>query len=205
MSQFGGGTGDTFYDIGGTGTTIAPGFRQTSLGNADLKWEENKSTNVGVDLDFLEGRGNFTADLYRRTTDNLLFDPPNPATAGLAAPAIVNIGKMKNSGIDFAFSYRGTLGEATVWSMTFTGSHYKNYIVQIDGSHDFFYGPIATRFGNQIINQVGSPSARSTGWWRTATSGMRPTRMPICQWEAVGPTPLPARMEPPRAASGSKM
>ena len=157
VSQFGGGTGDTFYDIGGTGTTIVPGFRQTALGNADLKWEENKSVNVGVDLDFLEGRGNFTADLYRRTTDNLLFDPPNPATAGLAAPAIVNIGKIKNTGIDFAFSYRGTLGEATVWSMTFTGSHYKNYIVQIDGSHDFFYGPIATRFGNQIINQVGSP------------------------------------------------
>ena len=35
MSQFGGGTGDTFYDIGGTGTTIVPGFRQTALGNAD--------------------------------------------------------------------------------------------------------------------------------------------------------------------------
>jgi TonB-linked SusC/RagA family outer membrane protein len=157
VSQFGGGTGDTFYDIGGTGTTIVPGFRQTSLGNADLKWEENKSLNVGVDLDFLEGKGNFTVDVYRRNTDNLLFDPPNPATAGLAAPAIVNIGKMKNTGIDFALSYRGTLGEATVWSATLTGSHYKNSIVQIDGSHDFFYGPIATRFGNQIINQVGFP------------------------------------------------
>ena len=34
--------------------TVAAGFRQTSLGNKDLKWEENKSTNVGADLALFE-------------------------------------------------------------------------------------------------------------------------------------------------------
>src|SRR5204863_294169 len=83
-------------------------FRQVKLGNEDLKWEENTSTNVGLDLEFLRGRANFTLDVYQRSTDNLLFDPPNPATGGLTAPAIVNIGKMQNRGIDFALGYSGT-------------------------------------------------------------------------------------------------
>src|SRR5438132_1361486 len=86
ISQFGGDRGDTFYDIGGTSvTTLRPGFKQTAIGNVDLKWEEQRSTNVGLDLEFLEGRGTFSADVfrrytsalnvYRRNTNNLLFDP----------------------------------------------------------------------------------------------------------------------------------
>ena len=98
VAKFGGGTGDTFYDIGGSQTSIQPGFRQIALGNPNIKWEENKSTNVGVDLEFLHGRGNLTVDVYNRVTDNMLFDPRPPATAGAADPAVQNVGKMSNKG-----------------------------------------------------------------------------------------------------------
>ena len=156
VSQYGGGRGDTFYAIGG-GNTISAGYRQTSLGNTALKWEENKSVNVGFDLGLFEGRGSLVVDLYERNTDNLLFDPPVPATAGIAAPPVVNIGQMRNRGIDFSFGYNGTVGDRTAWNFTFNGSHYKNEIVRIDGVQDFFFGPVTTRYGNQVINQVGSP------------------------------------------------
>ncbi len=159
VAQFGGDRGDTFYDISGSGSSVVPGFRQVKLGNEDLKWEENTSTNVGLDLEFLRGRANFTLDVYQRSTDNLLFDPPNPATGGLTAPAIVNIGKMQNRGIDFALGYSGTIGAGKSWNVSFNGSHYKNKIVRIDGSHDFFFGPVTTRYAaqGQVINQVGYP------------------------------------------------
>jgi TonB-linked SusC/RagA family outer membrane protein len=157
VSQLGGDRGDTFYDIGGTGTSIRPGYKVTAIGNADLKWEENRSVNVGLDLEFLDGRGTFTADVYQRNTNNLLFDPRTPATAGSAAPPIVNIGKMRNKGIDFSLGYRGTLGGSTAWSVSLNGSHYKNEIVQIDGVSQFFYGPISVREQNPVINQVGYP------------------------------------------------
>jgi TonB-linked SusC/RagA family outer membrane protein len=156
VSQFGGDRGETFYDIGG-GNTITPGYRQTALGNANLKWEENKSVNVGVDATFLDGRATLITDIYSRTTSNLLFDPPLPGTAGIASPPIINIGKMKNTGIDVSLGYRGTIGAGTLWSATLNGSHYKNEIVSIDGVTQFFFGPISTRYGNQVINQVGSP------------------------------------------------
>jgi TonB-linked SusC/RagA family outer membrane protein len=156
VSQFGGSLGDTFYDIAGGGSSVQPGFKQTRLGNTGLKWEENKSWNLGADISAFQGKGNLAFDYYERTTSNLLFDPPNPATAGTASPAIANIGSMRNAGVDFSISYQGTLGEQTLYSVTFNGSHYINRILSIDGSHTFFYGPISTRYGNQVINQVGN-------------------------------------------------
>src|SRR5205823_3815764 len=50
VSQYGGDRGNTYYDINGSNTSIVAGFRQTSLGNPDLKWEENRSINVGSDM-----------------------------------------------------------------------------------------------------------------------------------------------------------
>jgi len=35
FSQFGGGRGDTFYDIGGTGSSVVPGFKVTAIGNTN--------------------------------------------------------------------------------------------------------------------------------------------------------------------------
>ena len=159
VSQFGGSRGDTYYDIGGTNNTVTAGFRETSLGNKDLKWEENRSTNFGLDLALWDRKIDVVIDVYQRETNNLLFDPPIPATAGIAAPPIVNVGKMQNRGVDFSIGHR-----ANNWSVNFNGTHYRNKIVQIDGVQDFFYGPIATRFGNQIINKVGNPIGSFYGY-----------------------------------------
>jgi len=160
VSTFGGDRGDTFYDISGSNTSIDPGFRQNALGNPNLKWEENKSTNVGTDLSLFEGKLNVVLDVYRRTTDNLLFDPRTPATAGIASPPIVNIGKMRNSGYDFSVGHTGSW-----WNATFNGSHYKNTILSIDGVQTSFFGPGATRIGGDItINQVGQPIGAFYGY-----------------------------------------
>jgi TonB-linked SusC/RagA family outer membrane protein len=159
VSQFGGARGSTYYDVTGSGTGVQAGFRQVSLGNPNLKWEENRSQNVGADMSLFNGLLSVVLDVYRRNTDNLLFDPQLPATAGLAAPPIVNVGKMRNTGFDFSVGHT-----ASWWNVTFNGSHYKNEIVSINGVQNFFYGPISTRFGNQVINQVGSPIGSFYGY-----------------------------------------
>jgi TonB-linked SusC/RagA family outer membrane protein len=158
VDHFGGAVGSSFYDISGT-NSVNQGFIRTAIGNPDLKWEENKSTNVGLDLELMEGRASVVVDVYQRDSDNLLFNPPLPATAGLAAAPIVNIGQMRNRGIDFAIGYRGLLGTGVGWSVDFSGAHYRNRIVRIDGEREFFFGPITTRTATQgvTINQVGAP------------------------------------------------
>jgi TonB-linked SusC/RagA family outer membrane protein len=152
ISSFGGDRGDTFYDITGSNQSIVSGFRQAAQGNPDLKWEENRSSNIGTDMVLLNGMFNVVFDVYTRRTNNLLFDPRTPATAGIAAPPIVNIGKMENKGFDFAIGHT-----ASWWNIAFNGSHYKNKIVSIDGVQNYFYGPDLTRFHQIVINQVGQP------------------------------------------------
>ena len=158
VSQLGGDRGDTFYDIGGgSKTNITPGFKITKIGNSNLKWEENRSVNVGADFEFNQGKGSFSVDVYNRKSNNLLFDPATPATAGSAAPPIVNIGKMTNKGYDLSLGYKGVIGGSTFWSATINGAHYRNKIVQIDGVAQSFFPANIIRDQNPIINQVGQP------------------------------------------------
>src|SRR5690606_7416043 len=129
---------------------------QTSIGNPDLKWEENRTLNVGLDLE-LFGRTTFELDVYERNSDNLLFNPPLPATAGAAAPPIVNVGQMRNTGVDASLSFGGMLNNGINWDVSLNGSHYRNEIVRIDGDQDQFPGPIAGRAGTMVMNRVGHP------------------------------------------------
>jgi hypothetical protein len=158
VTQLGGSRGDTYYDVSG-GNALAGGYRVTRVGNSDLRWEENKSQNLGADMVLFGGKLNFLIDVYKRSSNNLLFSPSVPGAAGLADPPIVNIGQMSNNGFDFSIGH-----QASWWNATFNGSHYKNKIVAINNDQNFFYGPISTRYGNQIINQVGSPIGSFYGY-----------------------------------------
>jgi len=175
VSQLGGDRGDTFYDIGGgSKTTITSGVKITAIGNSDLKWEQDRSANAGLDLEFNQSKGSFTVDVYQRNTNDLLFDPATPATAGSAAPPIVNIGKMRNNGIEFALSYKGTIGGSTLWSASFNGAHYTNKIVEIDGNSTFFFPANIIRDQNPVIDQVGFPIGAfygllASGYYRDST------------------------------------
>jgi len=157
VSLYGGDRGDTFYDIGGT-NTLRPGFKVVKAGNANLQWEENRSANVGLDLEMLDGRGSFSADVYERKTSNLFYDPRTPATAGSADPPFVNVGAIRNTGIEFSIGYQGTIAGNTLWSATFNGSHYKNRIVRIASGTTSFFGPLKLFDAvNPVINRVGQP------------------------------------------------
>jgi TonB-linked SusC/RagA family outer membrane protein len=156
-NQYGGATTNTYYDINGTNNTLVTGYRLTAWGNPDIKWEENVSTNVGLDLSMLDRRINVVVDLYKRTVNDLLFGPALPATSGLASPPIVNIGTMDNSGVDFSVGYKSALTGEFQWEVELTGGHYKNEIVKIDGDQDFFYGPVGGRGGTISINHLGYP------------------------------------------------
>ena len=169
VSGFGGSVGDTYYDITGSNSKVAAGFRQTSLGNDNLKWEENKSKNIGADLSLFENKLSVVIDLYQRNTNNLLYDPKLPSTAGVAAPPIVNIGEMKNRGIDLSVGHQGVN-----WNATLQGTKYKNEIVRIDGVQNFFItNANGGRYGTANINKVGQPIGafygyRSLGFFRDA-------------------------------------
>ena len=154
--RFGGGTGSTFYDINGAQTSLATGYALTNRGNSATKWEENISTNAGLDLSLYEGKVNFVADIYKRKVDGLLFPAALPGTAGTAAPAYVNIAKMENKGIDLGLDYRNKISGDFGYDVGITFSSYRNEVIDIDGSStSFFPSGFDSRIGLVNINQIG--------------------------------------------------
>jgi TonB-linked SusC/RagA family outer membrane protein len=159
FSQYGGGRDATYYNVDGSGNTSVVGYRLRSIGNENLKWEESKSLNVGMDLALFNNQVNVVVDAYNRTTDNLLYNPALPATAGAADPPIVNVGKMRNRGIDFTIGH-----QSDRWGLTFNGSHYNNEILRIDGQTNNFFSNRSTRIGRMVINQIGEPIGSFYGY-----------------------------------------
>ena len=152
---FGGGTGSTFYAIGG-GNSLFTGYTAVSAGDPTTGWEEKTTTNLGIDATILDGKVTFVLDVYQSSVNDLLFNPETPSTAGTIPPAFVNIGEMENNGFDLGIGWRPEVG-AVKFNVSANISQYNNEIVSIDGRRTEFFGRggPGTRIGNVQINRVG--------------------------------------------------
>ena len=97
------------YIFGKDGHVVI-GSKPTRLPNPDLKWEESKQTDIGVDLGFFNNQLTFSLDYYIKDTDGMLMEMSLPQYVGEAIP-YGNVGKMRNSGVEFDLGYRQTIGD----------------------------------------------------------------------------------------------
>lgn len=166
---YGGSVGSTFYDIGGTNNSPATGYSLRAYGNANTKWETAKSKNIGLDAQLFNSSVSVVLDVYRRNTDNLLYNPALPGTAGAAAPPFVNVGSMVNTGFDLALGYRGNLTSDLKFNATLNLSHFKNQILKIADNTTEFYPSdnLTERLPENTlayVNRVGYPISSFQGY-----------------------------------------
>lgn len=108
---------------GQAGTTFA------QLGNADLSWETNVSTNFGLDFGLLTNRITGSFDYFIRDTKDLLLNVPLPTTSGFTTIA-KNVGSVRNSGIELGIQTRNLTGEFK-WTTDFNIAITKNEVRQL--------------------------------------------------------------------------
>ncbi|MGR3810449.1 SusC/RagA family TonB-linked outer membrane protein [Jiulongibacter sp. NS-SX5] len=165
---YGGGVGSTFYDINGTNGGVATGYSLRSRGNASTVWEAAINKNIGLDASLFNNSINVVLDLYDRFTNNLLYNPALPGTAGAAAPPFVNVGEMQNKGFDLAVTYRKNFRNDLGFNATVNLSHYRNEIKAVAGNTDRFYsGGLNSRIPNgdiSVVNRVGYPISSFNGY-----------------------------------------
>ena len=154
---FGGGTGSSFYDIGGSNNSLATGFALTARGNPNGKWEELEQHNFGIDLTLWGGKLGFVLDIFNKETNDLLFTAAEPGTAGSAAPAARNIATMKNTGFDAIITYRDNITSDLSFNLGLTLGHYKNEITKVSDGQSSFFSNNGSRIGATTINRVGDP------------------------------------------------
>lgn len=76
---------------------------KNTLKNENLTWESTVSTNIGLDLSFLNDRFNVTIDAYNNITNDLILQVPLPSSSGYANQ-YQNIGSTSNKGLEFSAS-----------------------------------------------------------------------------------------------------
>lgn len=82
------------------------GLAVNAYSNPAIKWEQVKALNVGLDFSLFQGDFDGAVDWYTKTTSDMLYRLPLPASAvGRAASPYVNIGSMKNTGLELALGY----------------------------------------------------------------------------------------------------
>ncbi len=152
---FGGGTNSSFYDIGGTNSSLATGFALQARGNPDGKWEELHQHNFGIDMTLWNGKFGFVVDIFNKETQGLLFTAAEPGTAGSASPAARNVATMKNVGFDAQLYYRDQISSDVSLDLGLTIGRYSNEITRISDSQTQFFTNSGSRIGTTTINRVG--------------------------------------------------
>lgn len=106
------------------------GMVPVSLPNEDLKWETTEQWNVGLDLSFFNERLNFTADVYRKTTRDLLLEASLPLVSGYYS-ATKNIGKVRNDGLELSLSTVNVQTKDFTWTSDFNIAFNKNEVIEL--------------------------------------------------------------------------
>jgi TonB-linked SusC/RagA family outer membrane protein len=122
-----------FYSPGPltTASGDAPAASPGSLGNANLKPEYSAETEFGFDLAMFSGGTNIEVTSYNKsTTDALIRRLIAPSLSGLTTQ-FVNVGNIRNSGLELTWNQRLIEREAAAFSFTLTGSTNKNRMTKL--------------------------------------------------------------------------
>ena len=117
----------------------------------NLSWEKKKTYNVGVDLAFLDNRLEFTAEWYKNTNNDLLYDVPVPEQAGVSNTTVtMNAASMDNSGFEFAATYRNR-DHAFKYEVSANLSTLKNKVTSLGFTDEaYITGAYITEVGQEI-------------------------------------------------------
>ncbi|QJD95066.1 SusC/RagA family TonB-linked outer membrane protein [Mucilaginibacter robiniae] len=116
--------------------------------DANLKWENTKTTNVGFDFGFLNQRISGTIDAYYKNTSNLLSTVYLAAGTNFTNRLTTNVGNMVNRGIEFNLNAVAVKTKDINWSLNYNIAYNYNKVTNLS----------TTGNGTTTQNLVGSIS-----------------------------------------------
>ncbi len=107
---------------------------QTVNPNPDLKWEETRSTNIGIDANSKNGRIYGSLDYYHKNTTNIIFEGTAIAPAS-SASSFRNIpANLINSGIEFGIGATVIQKSNLQWDVNFNIAYNKNKLTNFNAA-----------------------------------------------------------------------
>lgn len=112
-----------------------------ALSNPAIKWEEQFTTNFGVDLEFLASKLNVTLDYYNRETQDLLLAPRVSGILGSDAPGsaapFINGGDIRNRGLEFSIGYSDQITDDFSFNVSYNMATLDNKVLSVNNDNGF--------------------------------------------------------------------
>lgn len=143
--------------------------------NPNLKWESVKTTNVGLDLGFLNGRIDATIDAYRKVTSDMIIFLTGPNLIGvgdqwddLKAP-LGNAGQMTNTGIDLGLTTTNIKRGDFTWKTNAVLTQFTNRYDRAASAASALDGKVY--YNNYLITHT-TPGRPVGSFWGLVTDGL---------------------------------
>jgi iron complex outermembrane receptor protein len=142
--------GQTQYQFGDTIFTTS----RPSAVDPNIRWEQTRAFNVGLDFGFANQRLTGAIDWYDKLTSDLLFTLPVAAFSNLSNFITTNIGSMRNRGIEMSLGARVLQGgeRGLSWQADFTAARNTNELRTITplGGLNILVGDVSGGVGTRI-------------------------------------------------------
>ncbi|MFH7014997.1 SusC/RagA family TonB-linked outer membrane protein [Flavobacterium sp. FlaQc-47] len=135
-------SGEATYVFDGT---LVNGTATGQVPNPDLKWEEAKKFDVGLDVNLLNDKISIVADYFIDTRKDLLIpNIPVSGITGIGAPGAsaptLNAGSVRNSGVEFAIDYKDKISDSFSFSIGYNVTFLKNEVLEVNNGTGFIEG-----------------------------------------------------------------
>lgn len=124
-----------------------------NLGNPDIRWEENKPLDIGLDFALFNRRVSGSFDWYNRETSGLLRNRPVSAANG-ATSIPANIGAMENEGIELSLTTRNFVSTSNgfEWTTNLNFTRNRNEVIRLENDNAPIIGSTSIIEVGQDIN-----------------------------------------------------
>lgn len=149
------------------GSTPILGTAKTVMGNPDLRWETTMQSNIGIDVKMLNGRINFTGDLYLKKTKDLLLNAQLPGSFGYAN-SYKNIGEVENRGLELTLNTQNIKTKNFSWETNFNIGFNKNKVLELAENQETIVSSVWWEWNWQTqpayIARIGEPLGQMYGF-----------------------------------------
>ena len=135
-------SGEATYVFNGS---LVNGTATGQIANPDLKWEEARKFDVGMDMKLFNNKVSLVADYFIDTRQDLLI--PNIPVSGItgvyapgASAPTVNAGSVRNSGLEFSVDYKHDFSENLNMSVGYNVTFLKNEVLEVNNGTGFIEG-----------------------------------------------------------------
>jgi len=141
--------------------TYAPGVVLNSFVNNNIGWEQSNQVDIGLDLSAFDNKLTFTAEYYKKITNDMLLSVSVPVITGFTS-TLTNVGKVQNTGFEFALSYKTKVTRDINFNSNFNISFNRNKVLEIDGNNKELWS--GSFYGVQNRSVIGRPIGMITGF-----------------------------------------